>query len=456
MAEQEQQHDRPSSRSARNFCFTRMLTQDEINRLDPAILCLDPFKEWHTDPRVEYLVYQMEKSPSTGKLHMQGFIHVNKKTSFHWIINNLGNNCHVEAAHDIQGSIAYCQKAETREQGPWHFGVEPKGQGQRTDLDSIYQALKEGKHVSTLMEKDPHVARFEKHIKFMQFCIGESHSDRQAHGVQVWVLWGDAGSGKTGYAINHMCANGDYFKLDCTGVKGGNLWFDGYEGQKTLILDDFDNGVCSISFLKTLLDKYKMRIPIKTSHSWAQWDRVIMTANDHPADWWNNQSETNIAALKRRINHILYFDKFRFVTQLWDRTMVGVTTAFEEHPPPPPLPIPIVQEAPRAHVDLDEDIMVLEPPTQRPRPDPRDTEPHPVRPLLRDWRRHVPAPIPPSTATPTYGVPPTIIPDVDEDLVDWDADDNFPSDSASSTPENPFIDNEAAEHAADTDSEEER
>jgi len=73
--------------------------------------------------------------------------------------------------------------------------------------------------------------------------------------IKVIVLWGDAGSGKTRFVYdNHKIE--DIYKLNVN--SNGALWFDGYESQSVLLIDDF-NGWIQYRDLLTILDRYPYR-----------------------------------------------------------------------------------------------------------------------------------------------------------------------------------------------------
>ena len=61
-------------------------------------------------------------------------------------------------------------------------------------------------------------------------------------------LYGPTGTGKTYAAINLIANRRDYYIAECPSSRGSKLWFDGYEGQKTLVLDDFSGDFCDFRF----------------------------------------------------------------------------------------------------------------------------------------------------------------------------------------------------------------
>nr|WAE43279.1 MAG: replication associated protein [Cressdnaviricota sp.] len=295
---------------ARNWVFTRQLSDTEVAAHNGAE---DQFPNWHLDEHVKFLIYQLETAPSTRKLHAQGFITFTCPQRMSRVKAILGNNPHCEIAHDTDASIAYCSKESTRTFGPWRYGVPPPpGQGHRTDLAQIYADIKEGKSTHDMLEADPNVARYEKAIKFMRFDFLEASSDRQQFGIDVYIFWGATGTGKSFTAVNLFGAAQDYFKIDCANADKGKIWFDGYEGQKLLIIDDFDSSLCTIGYMKVLLDKYKLRLPIKGLHTWACYGTVIITSNSQPNTWYTHASQPDLAALERRITEIRHYESDKF------------------------------------------------------------------------------------------------------------------------------------------------
>lgn len=78
--------------------------------------------------------------------------------------------------------------------------------------------------------------------------------------VKVLVYWGDAGSGKTETAMETN--EGDVYKLNTN--TNGTLWFDGYQGESVLLLDDF-YGWVKHGDLLALLEGYPYRCQVKGS-----------------------------------------------------------------------------------------------------------------------------------------------------------------------------------------------
>lgn len=252
---------------------------------------------------MKYMIYQLETAPETKKQHFQGYVYYNSPREMKTPMTDFPG-AHIEKAH---GSPAqnkeYCSKEESREEGPFEHGTLPT-QGKRNDLISVYASLKEGKTLAEVAETNP-----EEYIKFhagigrAKFLIDEQKAS-VIRNVRVEVYWGDTGTGKTWKAYHQNPA--DTYKW----TPSMPMWFDGYTGQGTLLMDEFANQI-PITKLLNLLDIYPLRLDIKNSFTWARWHTVYITSNLDPREQWypevKEKFPVHFQALERRLTKITHF-----------------------------------------------------------------------------------------------------------------------------------------------------
>nr|WQA30126.1 MAG: rep protein [Cressdnaviricota sp.] len=116
--------------------------------------------------------------------------------------------------------------------------------------------------------------------------------------VVVNVLVGPPGCGKT-RSVWDLEAFDDVYPLTTYGK--GRTWFQGYFGEKVLLIDDF-NGQIEYTELLRLLDGYKMYVETKGGSALAQWTTVYITSNYPWRDWY--AGNYNLDALARRITNV--------------------------------------------------------------------------------------------------------------------------------------------------------
>lgn len=186
-----------------------------------------------------------------------------------------------------------------------------------------------GKRPLDMLNENPAIAGHDRALKFMRFTVQEAQSDRQAlKKLRVIFSYGETDLGKTYSAVNFIAKDGDYHIQKAPTKKGDKLWFDGYIGQKYLILDDWDGSSCSISELKRILDVYKYSPEIKGNMTWALWHTVIITSNIAPRDWFigfNGTVDQNaVAPVRRRVSEIRhYLERSIYQLEDWDGNILG-------------------------------------------------------------------------------------------------------------------------------------
>lgn len=258
--------------------------------------------DWDADS-MSYLIFQTEKCPSTGRLHYQGYVEFKKKIGFRAAKLHFDDKCHLEIRKGTQEeAIEYCMKDESYIEGRQQFGTPSGGQGTRTDLENVVDFVKRGASIDDIYESFPLMAI--KYGNGINNYINYHYKTKSKSWrvIDTTVIWGPPGTGKTKsvYTLND---SKDIYKLTQTTQ---SVWFDGYAGERVLLLDDFD-GWITYKFLLNILDGYPLRIPIKGGHAYAQWTKVYITSNSSPEEWWNGHRD-EVDALKRRINDIVILE----------------------------------------------------------------------------------------------------------------------------------------------------
>lgn len=150
-------------------------------------------------------------------------------------------------------------------------------QGNRTDLEQFRDAIKRKCDDEELFEKHLEcVAKYPRlESRLRRYYAGkQSGHFRQ---LEVVVLWGKAGTGKTRAAFE----DGAFLVPKSENYK----WWNGYEGQRTICLNDFYGDMKWTKFLD-ILDGYPMQVEVKGDMVHAEWTKVYITSNVHPSQWY--------------------------------------------------------------------------------------------------------------------------------------------------------------------------
>ncbi len=237
---------------------------------------------------VRYFLQGREVCPETNREHVQGFVQFNKPKRWSYVQKFLGG-CHFECMKStVKDSIKYCKKG-----GNFTDQGKPLTQGQRSDLEQLQADLDDNIPMSEVASDHFQLfLRYPKGIqKYKELKLKEK--TKKQRDIRCVVLSGETGVGKTKQAVEH---SDNYYM-----ITGDSLqWFDGYDGERTLIIDEYNNNV-SVTRLLNLLDRYQLRLPVKGGFTYANWDHVIITTNLSRNELHPNAKPAHRRALDRRI-----------------------------------------------------------------------------------------------------------------------------------------------------------
>lgn len=250
-----------------------------------------------SEEQVKYLVVGVEVCPKTGVSHKQIYLELWKKSRMTAVKKILqSKTCHCEFRKGTRDEARnYCIKdGDYEEIGvTWVAGIDQTNN--RSDLLTKKAMIDAGCSELDLWEED--FEGMTAHYKAMrEYKLLREKQNAKRPKVHVEVFTGASGSGKSHFASKdypdaYVVSKGN----------NGNMWFDGYDGEDTIILDDFRGNWCTYEMLLKYLDKYKLRIEVKGGSRWAQWTKVIITSVEHPSQWYrcyDYQLERRISAVK--------------------------------------------------------------------------------------------------------------------------------------------------------------
>lgn len=271
----------------RAWCFT--LNNPSLN--GPAYLNVC---ESHAHFR--YVVFQLERGDN-GTLHYQGYIEFTRPLRLS-TLKKWEAEAHFEPRAGTQEqAITYCTKEETRVDGPWTAGEKGKGSGARTDLTNAVSVFREG-GLKRLRDECP-----ETYIRYSTgfHRLASSLLPPRLVPPEVHLFFGPPGCGKTRSFYDLYSTTGCV--IPCT----DGFWFDGYESQDQVLLDDFDGRASKwgLHQLLRVIDRYPLSLPIKGSFTPFSPSIIFITTNHHPRDWydWTNRNH-QFPALQRRFTHV--------------------------------------------------------------------------------------------------------------------------------------------------------
>lgn len=286
------------------WCFT-------INNPRPFYADVSGCREW------DYMVVGNEVGDN-GTPHLQGFIAYKVRTRFTTIKKQM-MNAHIEPMGRFSTphlAAEYCKKDGDYEE----FGTLPDFKGGATggaakakNFKSMAELAMANK-LDDILEIDP-VSYVQHYHAYKR--IAQDHPKPPENLDDVCGEWlvGEPGVGKSYTA---RLNNPEYFD------KAINKWWDGYQGEPVVILDDLDLVHHVLGHhLKRWADRYSFPAEQKGSTIQIRPQKIIVTSNYTIEEIFAQDGDILVAALKRRFKTTRILD--------WKLGMRGPPPQFADH-----------------------------------------------------------------------------------------------------------------------------
>lgn len=264
----------------------------------------------------QYLLLGFEVAPETKTPHIQGFIQLKKRKTCYSFMNDFSFQFYViPSKASAISNYDYC----TKDKNYYEKGTLIK-QGRRTDLKNIREDFMETNSIKETLERNPNHSYVQ--LRYLE-NIAKYYSKTRDNDFLVEWFYGPTGSGKT-RAAKARFENKNYFMQTQTGFL---KWWDGYDGQEYIIIDELRPSSCSYSYLLGLLNKFnKFTVETKGSTREILTKHIIITSSYKPDNDFVYQSNKifikddkdirnacitdSLAQLLRRIDNIVEFRYF--------------------------------------------------------------------------------------------------------------------------------------------------
>jgi len=249
-----------------------------------------------------WLIIGKEKGEN-GTPHLQGACILGSQRAFSTVKMWPGfRRAHLETMVGLpQDSRVYCSKEDSQ---PFEYGTLPTP-GKRTDLRQAVDNVNEGRTMRELAVEDGTViVKYYKGLTVLRSLLQSPRNP--ANPPKVYWLFGNTGTGKSRAAWE--CALS--ITQEIWTSTGDLRWFDGYDGQRVAIFDDFRPGQCDFTMLLRILDRYPLSVPFKGG--FVNWnpEYIIITCPDGVRTAFAEQlikKQEDVLQLERRITAIYHF-----------------------------------------------------------------------------------------------------------------------------------------------------
>ncbi len=265
----------------RSWCFT-------VNNFsDDDVLVIRRLQQ---DARIRYVVLQEELAES-GTRHLQGYLEVFRPLRLGLCRKLISPRVHWEQRCGTQAqAIAYCKKLDTRaaEGIVIEFGTPARS---KCSVDLIGSVLAGSSMKDLAMDYPRQFLQNSGGIK----ALKEAVVDKRTWEMDVVVFWGATGTGKTYTAWQRWPE-----AYSVSWPIGSNWWWQDYDGEETVICDEFADQIKLQSMLR-FLDRTPFRVFYKGGSTEFRSKRIILCSNFDPMEWYSSAKTVGRDALMRRL-----------------------------------------------------------------------------------------------------------------------------------------------------------
>lgn len=267
---------------------------------------------WDQEPIVfnpdtmKYLLYAPETCPDTGRFHFQTYIVWRYQKTLSASLKNLNFKTHPNhkpCRGSYESNLAYIKGPYTSPDGTktkpynpdWKDFGKPPSKGARTDLLEIKQSIENGTTVGEILEEQPEI--YHQYGRTLMALEDRVKSKKW----RTWMTTCDWYYGPTHTGKSHRAHEG-YDPARCYLWTWDKGWWDNYDGQEIVIMNDF-RGKIEYNVLLQLIDKWPMMVsrrgrapaPFMAKH-------IVITSSQSPAQMYCNRNvEDSLDQLLRRI-----------------------------------------------------------------------------------------------------------------------------------------------------------
>ena len=206
-----------------------------------------------------------------GTAHFQGYLELTEKITPRPLAELLPGAHSKERRGTPLEAAEYCKKdGNFIEEGTL------SKPGRRTDIEAVKRMVKAKRSMSEISD---HTSSYQQ-LKFATLYREIHQTPRMIQDIDVRWYFGKTGSGKTRAAY-------DEFPNIYTPIS--YRWWQAYDGQTEVLIDDFRKDWCKFHELLKLLHRYPIKVETKGSHQQLQAATIIITTPFRPEETYETR-----------------------------------------------------------------------------------------------------------------------------------------------------------------------
>lgn len=244
---------------------------------------------------LKYMVGQHEMGDQTGTPHFQFVIWCSEAVRPS-AVHKAFPGCHALFVNVPNKAVEYVTKESTRLDGPWELGIRPVRRNDKNDWERVHELARNNK-----IEKIPAEIQIKCMGNLIKIRDMFLKSKDSVHGkVRGLWIYGPPGTGKSFFARNYLGTDPVYPKTQ-------GKWWDGYQQEKVVVLDDMDSD-CLGHFMKIWTDVYAFLAEAKGTTVAPNHHVFVVTSNEPLEEIYKDLKPDFRQAIRRRFTVVQTHD----------------------------------------------------------------------------------------------------------------------------------------------------
>lgn len=216
--------------------------------------------------KVKYIIGGKEICPKTKTEHIQGYAYFKREVSLKVAQKSLCNyKMNMRACKGTpEENFNYCSKDGEYEE----YGERPN-QGKRNDIHQINEMIEQKVPLKEIVRD----ATSYQSMRMAELKYKYLEEERPIIIPDVYWIFG--GTARERKCKAYMLGEGAYRPLS-------DKWWDGYDGEETVIIEEIDEKYCTAKRLNQLTDCFPFRVETKGGSRQVQYNRIIITSESYP------------------------------------------------------------------------------------------------------------------------------------------------------------------------------
>lgn len=233
-----------------------------------------------------------EEVGEQGTPHLQGYVSLNSPLSLAAMKKFLPRAHLIVSSGTDEDNLKYCTKDGHNIK---QVGEPSVGQGSRTDITELAKKIKDREiTLEEVMFDYPEIyVRYSRSLEKMFNAVMVARLADIA--PEVHWRWGLAGTGKTRYCVE---------KHPSHYIKDNTPWWDLYNQEEAIIIDDFDNNIPFRTLLR-LLDRNKYPGQVKGGYIQVNSPYIYITCEFPPENFWEGNELVQVTRRLTSVQEII-------------------------------------------------------------------------------------------------------------------------------------------------------